>query len=184
MQTRRNAHPLFKEKDSAKEVAMKKWLIGAVALTLVSTAIYNVAWARHGKLTASMNGAQEIDPGTGDPGAGDNDGTGHARITLRPNQDQVCFRLSWRNIGSPTASHIHTGERGTNGDILVTLFSSDSPLPGTINAVEGCASGVEDATSNDIRDNPRDFYVNVHNADFPGGAIRGQLKHPRARGRR
>jgi hypothetical protein len=26
-----------------------------------------------------------------------------------------------------------------------------------------------------IRQNPENFYVNVHNADFPDGAVRGQL---------
>jgi hypothetical protein len=163
---------------------MRKWLIVSVALALVGTAIYSAAWARHGRLIANMNGTQEIDPGTGEPGAGDSDGTGFARITLRPNNDQVCYRLSWRNIDSPTMAHIHEGERGTNGDIVVTLFSSDTPLPGSINAVEGCANDVMDSTSDEIRNNARAFYVNVHNQAFPGGAIRGQLKHPRARGRR
>ncbi len=163
---------------------MRKWLIVAAALALVGAAIYNVAWARHGRLTANMSGTQEIDPGTGEPGAGDSDGTGFARITLRPNNDQVCYRVSWRNIGSPTMSHIHAGDRGENGEIVVTLFSSDNPLPDTINAVEGCANDVSDVTSDAIRNRPRAFYVNVHNEDFPGGAVRGQLKHPRARGRR
>jgi len=27
----------------------------------------------------------------------------------------------------------------------------------------------------DIIQHPQDYYVNVHTADFPGGAIRGQL---------
>jgi hypothetical protein len=163
---------------------MRKWLIIATVLALMGAAIYNVAWARHGRLMANMNGTQEIDPETGENEAGDTDGTGKARITLRPNNDQVCYRVSWRNIGSPNMAHIHAGERGTNGGIVVTLFMQESPLPGSINAVEGCANDVPDSTSDEIRDNPRDFYVNVHNADFPGGAIRGQLKHPRSRGRR
>jgi hypothetical protein len=27
----------------------------------------------------------------------------------------------------------------------------------------------------EIRQNPENFYVNVHNDEFPGGAVRGQL---------
>ena len=27
----------------------------------------------------------------------------------------------------------------------------------------------------DIRQNPEGYYFNVHNGDFPGGAVRGQL---------
>ncbi len=27
----------------------------------------------------------------------------------------------------------------------------------------------------DIATHPEDYYVNVHNAEFPGGAVRGQL---------
>jgi hypothetical protein len=185
MQTRRASHPLLREKALDKgRCFMRKWLIVVLALALVGTAIYTVALARHGKLTANMNGAQEIDPNTGENGAGDSDGRGKARITLRPNRDQVCFRLSWRNIGSPTMAHIHAGERGTNGDIVVTLFSQASPLPDSINAVGGCANDVPDETSDQIDDNPGDFYVNVHNQDFPGGAIRGQLNHRPSRGRR
>jgi hypothetical protein len=34
---------------------------------------------------------------------------------------------------------------------------------------------VPGAVADDIRSNPSGFYVNVHNAKFPGGAIRGQF---------
>lgn len=34
---------------------------------------------------------------------------------------------------------------------------------------------VDDALVDEIRGNPGGFYVNVHTADFPDGAIRGQL---------
>ena len=125
-----------------------------------------------------MSGAEEVSS-EGNPGAGDEDGTGKARIALFPDRDEVCFRLSWRNIAAPTASHIHEAEKGSNGGVVVTLFAQESPLPETIRGVQGCASGVDDEVSNRIRNNPAQFYVNVHNSDFPGGAIRGQLKHPR-----
>ena len=38
----------------------------------------------------------------------------------------------------------------------------------------GCASA-DDAVTSAILANPAGYYVNIHNADFPDGAVRGQL---------
>ena len=38
--------------------------------------------------------------------------------------------------------------------------------------ITGCVP-VEPALAADVGQNPSDYYVNVHNAAFPGGAIRG-----------
>lgn len=152
--------------------------VGAVC----ALALYGVAQARHGHLRTALDGAQEINAETGEPGAGDPDGSGSAKIRLLPNADQVCFNLKWSNIASPTAAHIHEAAKGSNGGVVVGLFAGDAPLPSTISGVNGCASGVDDALSDEIRNNPAGFYVNIHNSDYPGGAIRGQLKHtPRKR---
>ena len=43
---------------------------------------------------------------------------------------------------------------------------------------DGFSSGCVDvgrALAKEILKNPADYYVNVHNAEFPGGALRGQL---------
>jgi CHRD domain len=117
-------------------------------------------------LTASLNGAQEV------PGPGDPDGRGSALIRLLPRFEAVCFRLSWRNIANPTAAHIHVGRKGVAGPIVVNLVTS----PVTGNAKQGCVSDVPLALIRQIRANPRRYYVNIHNASFPAGAIRGQLK--------
>ncbi len=151
---------------------MKRILALTALVAIVATAFYGVASARHGTLVARLSGTEEVE-------GGDTDGTGNARTRLRPDQDRICYRLTWRNIGPPTAAHIHRGERGVNGDIVVTFFSAESPLPAEFTGVNGCASDVSDDLSNEIRNNPKDFYVNVHNEEFPGGAIRGQLRHPR-----
>ena len=160
----------------------KRIVLPVVAGLLTALALYGVAEARHGQLVARMDGAQEIDPNSGEPGAGDPDGAGTAKIRLFPDSDQVCFRLNWSNIGAPTASHIHEAPQGSNGGVVVGLFQSESPLPASISGVTGCASGVDDGLSDRIRNDPASFYVNIHNEEYPGGAIRGQLRHaPRRR---
>jgi hypothetical protein len=42
---------------------------------------------------------------------------------------------------------------------------------------EGCVQG-DPAVVQEIEDDPGGFYVNLHTADFPAGAVRGQLRAP------
>jgi len=115
-------------------------------------------------LAASLNGAQEV------PGPGDPDGSGRALVRL--SGDQACFLLKWSRIGAPVASHIHVGRRGVPGPVVLPFFQGQ--LPDTLNAVAGCAPA-DPALVDAIVAHPRAYYVNIHTADFPGGAIRGQL---------
>ncbi len=51
------------------------------------------------------------------------------------------------------------------------------PTPGEDGTAEGCPSeGVTADLLEEIAEHPQRFYVNVHNATFPAGAVRGQLK--------
>lgn len=104
------------------------------------------------------------------PGGGDPDGYGEAEITVADNLNQICWDIkNVRGINPPTAAHIHRGARGVNGPPVVTLTQSNEGV------WKGCSDrreGIEDA----IENNPADFYVNIHTADYPGGAIRGQLR--------
>jgi len=122
--------------------------------------------AHHRKLTANLTGANER------PGPGDADGHGKAKIQLK--KEKVCFRLSWRKIDSPTAAHIHLGARDQAGPVVTTLFSVASGLGTSITSVAGCTAA-DPALIAKIRKDPDAYYVNIHNAAFPAGAIRGQL---------
>jgi hypothetical protein len=113
-------------------------------------------------ITVTMTGAAER------PGPGDPDGSGTASFTLNPGQEQICFVLEVANIAPATAAHIHVAPVTDPGPIVVPL----SP------PTDGISSGCADASQElilAILQNPENYYVNVHNADFPAGAIRGQL---------
>lgn len=109
-------------------------------------------------MTIKMTGGAEA------PGPGDTDGKGTARLTLNHNKGEVCYTLTSTKIQTVTAAHIHSGAAGQSGPPKVTL---DPPTKGCVSA--------DKAVLEDITKNPGNYYVNVHNAEFPNGALRGQL---------
>ena len=113
-------------------------------------------------LTTTLTGAEEV------PGPGDPDGMGFAAVTVNPGKGLVCYELSVSGIAPATGAHIHEAPFGEVGDVVVTL------KPPTDGFSSGCVE-VGRALAKDILKNPADYYVNVHNAEFPGGALRGQL---------
>ncbi len=72
-----------------------------------------------------------------------------------------------------TAAHIHVGSAVEARDVVVGLFTG-AALSGTDSA-SGCVSGVSEELIKAIRQNPENYYVNIHSSMFPAGAIRGQL---------
>lgn len=122
----------------------------------------------HGQRLAWMTGAREV------PGPGDPDGRGPAEVTLR--DSRVCFELRWRDIAPPTAAHIHAGMPGVAGPVVVPLFATaeGTTLPPTVTGVQGCVAA-DPGLVRAIRQHPWRYYVNVHNQEYPAGAIRGQL---------
>jgi CHRD domain-containing protein len=125
-------------------------------------------------LFADLNGRNEIDPKTGQPGAGDLDGFGSASFTI--NGTSVCFGITVGNLATPAAAHIHKGRKFENGPIVVTLMQPSAGNPG---ASSGCVT-VDGGLAADILAHPRAYYANVHTGEFPNGAVRGQLKRLRS----
>jgi hypothetical protein len=113
-------------------------------------------------ISVPMTGAEEA------PGPGDPDGSGHASFSLNQGQGEICYTLTVEDIAPATAAHIHIAPPGVPGPVVVPL---EAPTDGSSS---GCAS-VSEELIKAIRQNPGAYYVNVHNAEFPGGAVRGQL---------
>src|SRR6266511_4756662 len=127
---------------------------------------FPVVPGNHRQLSATLLGANEVPPA-------DPDGSGQAGVSA--SDSRICWTVSWSDIATPTRGHIHQGVAGVNGPIVVPFFEAPSGLPATLNSVSGCATDVDTALVDSIGDNPEGFYVNLHNTEFPGGAIRGQL---------
>ncbi len=111
--------------------------------------------------TTTLSGAEEV------PNPGDPDGSGFAVVAAIPEAGLVCYGVVVFGIAPATAAHIHEAPRGVAGPVVVHL---DAPSQG---GSSGCVADAEEAAEIDA--NPGDYYVNVHNAEFPGGALRGQL---------
>jgi hypothetical protein len=142
---------------------------------------HSVVFAQGAPLFAVLAGGNEVGP-DGEANAGDPNGYGAATVIVLNDSDTVCFALVLDNITPPTVAHIHQGFAGQNGDIVVDFIGGDSPIepPTSANpgAVSGCVSGAAikvPGILTTIRRAPTNFYVNVHNGDFPAGAVRGQL---------
>jgi hypothetical protein len=135
-------------------------------LTSLTLGLYGGAYAfaqdGDAMASASLTGAEEV------PGPGDPDGSGTATITFKTGE--ICWDIDVEAITLPAAAaHIHVGEKGVKGDVVVPLSAPDAN-----GHSEGCTD-VDDATRTAIHEDLAGHYVNVHTSDVPDGALRGQL---------
>jgi len=123
-------------------------------------------------------------------------GGGFFTATISADGTEMTYQLRYFNMeGSVTQSHLHFGQKGVNGGIMIFLCSNLGngpagtqacpPAGGTISgtihasdvvagaAAQGVAPGELAAALRGIRGGV--VYVNVHTNIFPGGEIRGQL---------
>ena len=144
-----------------------KQLLGLIALISFLASVNVVLSAQDPQqggspLIVTMTGTAEV------PGPGDADGTGTATITLNPGKGEVCYDLKVDKIAEANAAHIHSGAVDKAGPPVLTL---KAPANGSS---KDCAPLERDKIL-DILKNPAMYYVNVHNAEYPDGALRGQL---------
>jgi hypothetical protein len=122
-------------------------------------------------LAAKLNGANEVQV-AGAPPVGDSNGSATGLVRVQGNR--ITFAFNWLGIGAPTLGHIHQGKAGVNGDVKVPLFTT--AMPDTVHAAAGIVTVTDPAIADEIRSDPSGFYLNLHTTEFPGGAVRGQLK--------
>jgi hypothetical protein len=150
---------------------MKKIAIVAVTLTLIAVLAISSSVSAGGRpFSTTLTGEAEVTR-EGVPNQGDLDGIGTAHLTLNQGQGEVCFDISVSGIGLPVnAAHIHVGASTTTGGVVVGLILA----PDADGVASGCVSA-DPALIKAIRQNPEGYYVNIHNDEFPPGALRGQL---------
>ena len=121
------------------------------------------ACAHEQTIIVALTGAAE------GPGLGDPDGSGRAELRIDAHQGRFCYVLTVADIAPARLAHIHNSPVGeAGGPIVVTL---EAPADG---GSEGCTA-ISPELAQAILQTPADYYVNVHNQEHPGGAVRGQL---------
>ncbi|MGH9112764.1 MAG: CHRD domain-containing protein [Acidimicrobiales bacterium] len=154
-------------------------VIGLLALT--------VAWgATGGPASAAANGRSDIAVGIvrldGRQENPDADPDGRGTLAYAAFDSRFCYLLTARNIEPSTAAHIHVGAPEVNGPIVIALiaptggFSADCIKAVPDGSLENGPEVLLQSELDAIIATESDFYVNVHNATFPGGAIRAQLR--------
>jgi CHRD domain len=150
---------------------MKKITILHIVLVVLTVlALTSIAADDSGrKFTTTLTGAAEVNA-AGEPNQGDPDGSGTATITLNYGQGTICWEIQVTGITLPaTAAHIHEAPVTAPGPVVVPLSAPDA---------SGFASGCRSVDREEIKEiiqHPEEYYVNVHNVDYPAGALRGQL---------
>ena len=130
----------------------------AVLVALAVAAGAAGAIQKSGSLHATLTGKVEVPKG-------DPDGSGTAEVKI--SGTTVCWEIKTARVGTILAAHIHKGGPGVAGPVVVP-FGKAFKSKGCVNSTSAIAAA--------IQRHPSGYYVNVHNATYPGGALRGQLR--------
>ena len=144
-----------------------------IAAAAVAAALLAASPAGADTFNVSMDGVQQCashlpcDP----------DGSGTAVITIDPGSGSVCGTFNWTNVAAPVGfGHIHQAAPGQpeNVGFTINLFGPPTNPAGFPSGTSGCF-GVGKIVAQQMVKYPYMFMVTIHNTEYPGGAIRGQL---------
>lgn len=146
-------------------------IIGALAVLAMALGLAVPALGGGRPFSTTLSGDNEV------PRSG-SEATGTAQVTLNQGLEEVCVDIQSSGYEEGeviVAGHIHAAPAGQNGGIVVNLQVT-SPNHSI------CVDGDDDPNFpfdaeliKDIRQNPSDYYINLHSNLVPSGVIRGQL---------
>ena len=111
--------------------------------------------------TVALSG--DIDSG----GRGDPDGSGQARVSLHSGKNLMCVALTTSGIAPVTSVHLHEVSPTAPDPVVATPPPDSSGSPSCV--------PLDPHVLRTVRKNPNGYYLEVHNAEFPDGALRGYL---------
>lgn len=132
---------------------------GAARAQLVDASDYTAT------LTLYATSASEVPALVPNPKA--NGSLGNITVVIQITPTTICYLFEnvTANVTKFSAAHIHTGAYNESGPIIITFFQGAY-------APSGCANFSETGVLNDLVKNPRKYYFNAHNADYPAGVAR------------
>ncbi len=136
--------------------------VSVTAVLAIGMLFTSLATAAPRTLSATLTGAAEV------PGPGDPDGSGSIVITLHPGSGEICYDYEVTGVAPLAAAHIHDAPAGSASGVFIGL------PPTSATGGHGCITAPRQDVAA-VLGRPHLFYFNVHNADFPPGALRGQL---------
>jgi CHRD domain len=143
-----------------------------VALTVAVTGVMvsgNPALAGDPRLETTVKATltgEAVVPGPGDP-----DGAGDITLHLYPVKNKICYNISASGIAPATEAHLHLGDVGEADSVRLNLKTP--PEDGS--SARKCRRGLSKEFIQKIKRNPSNYYVDVHNAEYSDGALRGQV---------
>lgn len=164
------------------------WVLTVVAVMTAGTGA--AASEGRNRIDARLRGFQEVP-------AVSSVASGRFRATLDAASGTLSYELSYSGLeGTVTMSHIHFGQHGVNGGIMVWLCQTATnpspiastpvcPQSGSVSGVVSSADVVGPAGQGIAAAEFAEMlaairggvaYANVHSSKFPGGEIRGQLR--------
>jgi hypothetical protein len=156
------------------------WVITALAVSMLAAPAVHSQTER---FSASLIGVNEVPPIN-------TAGTADFNMTIQPSG--ITFSLNFSGLSLPPAvAHMHFGRPNVNGGVIIFLCggggqpacpaTTSGTITGTITAAnvtgpvsQGVNPGDLATALEIVRDGQT--YANMHNANFPSGEIRGQVR--------